>query len=118
MNYKVAEIYDIFICCEVTLEMWTVDSGKVPFYNCAENVEIKVTGIICTFSIFVVKGVENELILECLWEQVIEANIFSWADKSVKWIICSSEKKIVFLNCSSEITLLCAEKNVFSAILN
>ena len=68
MNCKIAEICDIFICCEITLEMWTVNSRKVPFYNCAKNVKIKVIDVIFTFSIFVVKEVENELILEHLWE--------------------------------------------------
>ena len=65
MNHKIAEICDISICCEVTLEMWTADSEKVFFYNCAENVEVKVAGVTSTLSIFVAEGVENELILEC-----------------------------------------------------
>ena len=88
------------------------------FYSCTENVEVKMTDIIFTFSIFVAEGVENELILKHLWEQVVEANTFNWADGSVEWIIHNSEKKVVFLNCSSEITSLCTEKNIFSATLN
>ena len=118
MNCKIAEIYDIFICCEVTFEMQTADSEKALFYNCAENVEVEVADVISILSIFVVKGVENELILECLWEWVIKANIFSWINGSVQWTIHSFEKKIVFLNCFSEATSLCVEKNVFSVILN
>ena len=118
MNHKIAEICDIPIHCEVILEMWTADSEKAPFYNCAENIEMKMTDIISIFFIFVVKGVENELILECLWEQVVEANTFSQMNGSVQWTICSSEKKIMFLNCLSEATSLHAEKNVFSVTLN
>ena len=77
MNHKVAEVYDISIYCEVILEMQTADSGKVFFYNCAENVEVKVVDVISILSILVAEGVENELILEHLWEQVIEINTFS-----------------------------------------
>ena len=84
MNCKIAKICDISICCEVTLKMWIIDSEKAFFYNYAENVEMKVTDVISTLSIFVAKGVENELILECLWEQMIEVNTFSWVDKSVE----------------------------------
>ena len=84
MNCKIAKICDISICCEVTFKMWTADSEKVSFYNCVENVEMKMTDVISIFSIFVIKGIENELILECLWEQVIETNIFNWADESVE----------------------------------
>ena len=118
INYKIAEICGIPIYCEVTLKMQTADSEKAFFYDCAENVEVKVTDVIFTLFIFVAEGVENELILEYLWEQAVEVNIFSWADKFVEWTIYSFEKKIVFLNCFSEATLLCAEKNVFFAILN
>ena len=118
MNCKVAEVCNILICCEVTLEMWTADSGKAPFYDCAEDVEVEVVDVISTLSIFVVKGVENELILECFWEQVIETNTSSQADGFVEWIICSFKKKIVFLDCFFETISLCAEKNVFSATLN
>ena len=77
MNYKIAEVCDIFIYCKVILEMWTIDSEKVFFYNYVENVKVKVIDVISTFSVFVVKRVENELILEHLWEQVIEVNIFN-----------------------------------------
>ena len=68
MNYKVAEVCGISICCEVTLKMQTADSGKTSFYNCAENVEVKIVDITSIFFIFIIKKVENELILECLWE--------------------------------------------------
>ena len=61
-------MYDIFIYCEITLKMWTADSGKAPFYNCAENVKVKVIDIISTLFIFVVKGIKNELIFEHFWE--------------------------------------------------
>ena len=118
MDHKVAEIYDIPICCEITLEMQTADSGKVLFYSCTEDVEVKITDITSILSIFVAEKVENELIFECFWEQVIKVNTFSWMNKFVQWIIHSSEKKIVFLNCFFEATSLCAEKNVFSATLN
>ena len=77
MNCKIAETCDISIYCEVTLEMWTADSEKMPFYDYAENVEVKVADVTSTLFIFVVKGIENELILKCPWEQVIEINIFS-----------------------------------------
>ena len=77
MNHKIAETYSISIYCEVTLEMRTADSEKAPFYSCAENVEVKVTDIIFILSIFVAEGVENELILKCFWEQVIEVNTFN-----------------------------------------
>ena len=118
INHKVAEVYGISIHCEVTLEMQTADSGKALFYNCAKNVEVKMIDITSTFSIFIVKEVENELIFKHLWKQVIEANISSWADESVEWIIYSSEKKIMFLDCLPKTTLLCAEKDIFSATLN
>ena len=118
INHKIAEICDIPIHCEVTFEMQTVDSGKAPFYSCAEDVEMKMADIISILFIFVAERVENKLIFEHFWKQAVEANIFSQADESVQWIIHSSEKKIMFLNCFSEATLLCAEKNVFSAILN
>ena len=118
MNYKVAETCDIPICCEVTLEMQTADSRKAPFYSCAENVEVKMTDVISTLSIFVTEGVENELILEHLWEQAVEANTFSWADESVEWTIHSFKKKIMFLDCPFETTSLHAEKDIFSATLN
>ena len=84
MNCKVVEIYDISICCEVTLKMRTADSEKVPFYNCAENVEMNMTDVIFILSIFVAEGVENELIFEHLWEWVIEANTFNQADGFVE----------------------------------
>ena len=64
INCKIAETCNISICCEVTLKMRTADSEKVPFYNCIENVEMKMIDIIFTFFIFVMKGVENELIFE------------------------------------------------------
>ena len=118
MNCKIVKVCGISIHCEITFEMQTADSGKTPFYSCAENIKMKMTGIISTFFIFVTEGVENELILEHLWEQVIEINIFSWADESVEWTICSFKKKIVFLNYLSEIISLCTEKNIFSATLN
>ena len=66
MNCKVAEMCDIFICCKVTLKMQTVNSGKAFFYNCTENVEMKMADIIFTLFIFIIKRVENELILEHL----------------------------------------------------
>ena len=118
INYKVAEVCDISIHCEVTLEMWTADSGKAFFYSCAENVKVEMIDVISTFFIFVAEGVENELIFKCFWEQTVEVNIFNWADESVEWTIHSFKKKIVFLNCSFKTTLLCIEKDVFSAILN
>ena len=68
INHKIAKICDIFICCEVTFEMQTADSEKAPFYNCAENIKVKMTDIISILFIFIVEEVENELILECLWE--------------------------------------------------
>ena len=68
INCKIAEIYNISIHCEVTFEMKTADSRKASFYDCAENVEVNVAGIISIFFIFVTEEVENELILECLWE--------------------------------------------------
>ena len=68
INCKVVEVCDIFICCEVTLEMQTADSEKASFYNYAENVEMKMTDIIFTLSIFVAKGVKDELILEHFWK--------------------------------------------------
>ena len=77
MNHKITEVCDISIHCEITFEMQTADSEKAPFYNCAENVKMKMIDVTSTFSIFIVKGVENELIFEHLWEQMIEANIFS-----------------------------------------
>ena len=77
INYKITEVCDIFIHCKVTFKMQTADSEKAPFYNCAENVEMKMTGITSTLSIFVTKGVENELILEHPWEQAVEINIFN-----------------------------------------
>ena len=118
MNHKIAEACDIFIHCEVIFEMRTADLEKVSFYSCVENVEMKVTDIIFTLSIFVAKRIENELILKYLWKWAVETNTFSWADESVEWIIHSFEKKIVFLNYLFETTSLCAEKNVFSATLN
>ena len=118
MNCKVAEACDIPIHCEITLEMQTADSGKAPFYSCAEDVEVKMADIIFTFSIFVAEGVENELIFEHFWEQVIEVNTFNWADESVQWTIHSFEKKIMFLDCLSEVTSLHTEKDIFSATLN
>ena len=118
INYKIVKICDILIYCEVIFKMWIADSGKVLFYNCTENIKMKMADVTFILSIFVVKGIENELILECPWEQMIEANTFSWVNESVQWTICSSEKKIMFLNCFSKATSLCAEKNVFSAILN
>ena len=118
MEHKVAETCDISIHYEVTLEMQTADSGKAPFYSCAENVEMKMINIIFIFFIFIAEEIENELILKHLWEQVVETNTFSWADESVEWIIHSFKKKVVFLNCFSEIISLHAEKNIFSAILN
>ena len=77
MNHKIAEICDISICCEVILKMWTADSEKAPFYSCAENVEVKVADVTSILSIFIAEGVENELILECPWEQVVETNTSS-----------------------------------------
>ena len=68
INYKIAEIYDISICCKVILKMKTADSEKASFYNCAENIEMNMADIISTLFIFVMKGVENELILKHLWE--------------------------------------------------
>ena len=68
MNYKITEIYNIFICCEVTFKMWTADLKKMPFYSCAENVKMKIIDIIFIFSIFVAEGIENELILEHFWK--------------------------------------------------
>ena len=118
MNYKIAEICGIPIHCEVTLEMQTADSEKAPFYSCAEDVEVKIAGIISTLSIFVTEGVENELILEHLWEQVVEANTFSQADGSVEWTIHNFKKKVMFLDCFSKTTPLHTEKDVFSATLN
>ena len=118
MNYKIAEVCNISIHCEVTFKMQTADSEKTLFYNCTENVKMKMTDIISTLSIFVTERVENELILKCLWEQVIEINTSSQANESVQWTIHSSEKKIMFLNCLSEATSLHTEKNVFSATLN
>ena len=56
----------------------------MPFYNCAENVEVKMADITSTLFIFVAEGVENELILEHLWKQMVEANISSQADESVE----------------------------------
>ena len=106
MNCKIIEICDISICCEVTLKMRTADSEKMLFYNCAENVEVNVTDIISILSIFVMEGVENELIFEHFWEQAVEINTFSWADGSVEWIIYNFEKKIMFLDCSFETTSL------------
>ena len=118
MNYKVTEVCDISIHCEVTLKMRTVDSGKASFYSCAENVKVNVTDIISILSIFVAEGVENELIFKCFWKQMIETNTFNWTDEFVEWIIHSSEKKIMFLNCFFETTLLYTEKDIFSATLN
>ena len=68
MNCKIVETYNISIHCEVTFEMRTADSKKASFYNCAENVEVKITDIISIFFIFIMKGVENELILEHFWK--------------------------------------------------
>ena len=33
INYKIIEVCDISICCEVTLKMRTADSEKVSFYD-------------------------------------------------------------------------------------
>ena len=66
MNYKVVEVYDISISCEITFKMQTADSGKASFYSYAENVEVKMIDITSTLFIFVTKKVENELILEHL----------------------------------------------------
>ena len=118
MDCKVAEVYDIPIHCEVTLEMWTADSGKVPFYDCAENVKMKVADVTSTLFIFVAEEVENKLIFKCPWEWAVEANTSSQVNESVQWTICSSEKKIIFLDCPPEATSLCTEKNIFSATLN
>ena len=68
MNCKVAETCDIFIHCEVILEMWTADLKKMLFYDCVENVKVKMTDIISTLFIFIVKEVENELIFKYFWE--------------------------------------------------
>ena len=68
INCKIADTYNISIHCEITLEMWTADSRKMFFYNCTENVEVKMIDVIFIFSIFVTKEVENELIFKCLWE--------------------------------------------------
>ena len=68
INHKITEICNIPIYCEVTLEMRIADSGKVPFYSCAKNVEMKIADVISILSIFVTERVENELILEHLWE--------------------------------------------------
>ena len=84
MNYKIAEVCDIPICCEVTLEMWTADSGKTLFYNCVKNVEMKMADIISILFIFVTEGVKNELIFKCLWKQAVEVNIFSQINESVQ----------------------------------
>ena len=77
INCKIVKICDIFIHCKVTFKMRTADSGKVPFYNCAENVKMKIIDIIFIFFIFVAEEVENELIFKCLWKQVIKINTFS-----------------------------------------
>ena len=66
MNYKIVEIYKISICCEITLEMWTADSKKMSFYNCVENVEMKIIDIIFILFIFVTERIENKLIFEHL----------------------------------------------------
>ena len=66
MNHKIAEIYDISICCEVTFEMKTVDLRKTFFYNYTENVEVNITDITFILFIFITKGIENELIFKCL----------------------------------------------------
>ena len=84
MNYKIIKIYSISIHCEVTLKIWTADSEKAPFYNCAENVEMKMAGITSTLFIFVAERVENELILEHLWEQTVEINISNQTNESVE----------------------------------
>ena len=64
INCKIIEICNILIYCEVTFKMKTADLRKAFFYNCTENIKVNVTDIISTFFIFVVKRVENELILE------------------------------------------------------
>ena len=68
INYKIIEVYNISICCEVIFEMRTADSEKVSFYDCAENVKMKMADVISTLSIFVIERIENELIFECSWE--------------------------------------------------
>ena len=65
INHKVTEVYDIPIHCEVIFEMQTADSEKALFYNCVENVKVKMADIIFTLFIFITKEVENELIFEC-----------------------------------------------------
>ena len=77
INHKVAKVYDISIHCKITLEMWIADSKKALFYNCTENVKMKMIDITSIFSIFIIEKVENELIFEHLWEQAVKINIFS-----------------------------------------
>ena len=84
MNCKIIKVCNISICCEVILKMQTANSEKTSFYNCVKNVEIKMTDIIFIFSIFITKKIENKLIFKHLWKQVIEANIFSKTNESVK----------------------------------
>ena len=96
INHKIAKACDISIYCEITFKMWTADSEKTPFYNCAENVEVKMTDVNFILSIFVTEEVENELILKCLWEQMVKGNTSSWVDKSVEWTIHSFKKKSCF----------------------
>ena len=84
MSHKIAEICDIPICCKITFKMQTADSRKMSFYNYAENVEVKIADVTFILSIFIMKGVENELILKCFWEWAVEANTFSQADESVE----------------------------------
>ena len=77
MNCKIIKICNIFICCEVNFKIQTADSGKAPFYNCTENVKIKMINIIFTLFIFIVKKAENKLILKYSWKQAVEINIFN-----------------------------------------
>ena len=49
INYKIINIYNISIYYEVILEIKTVDLKKMFFYNCTENVEIKITDIFFVF---------------------------------------------------------------------
>ena len=68
MNHKIIKICGISIHCEVILEMQTVNSEKVLFYNCAKNVEVKMVDVTSIFFIFIAKRVENELIFKYPWE--------------------------------------------------
>ena len=89
---------------------------RARFFDVYKNIFISIDSIIISISIFVVKCLDHELLLEKFFQRVVHRNSINMNNKSLEMILYSLNKKkrMNFLKVFIEYIIKKKEKSVFT----